>query len=199
MPKKAESKGAALDSTIETLLDLGSKTGSVTEDDIQIALKDIEVTDAELNSIYGKLRDKGVEVVSADEGEQSELAADDRLDDDVDERLDDDDFDGEESDEDHDLKIAKNADAEMASTKSKKKARPRTSRSAARARGIDASTVMLTGDPVRMYLKEIGKVDLLTAAERRDMTIQATRDAARVRELAKAVEGIADPFRDTAE
>ena len=180
MPKKAESKGAALDSTIETLLDLGSKTGSVTEDDIQVALKDIEVTDDELNSIYGQLRDKGVEVVSADEGEQSELAADDRLDDDVDERLDDDDFDGEESDEDHDLKIAKNADAEMASTKSKKKARPRTSRSAARARGIDASTVMLTGDPVRMYLKEIGKVDLLTAADEVDlaMKIEAGLDAA---------------------
>ena len=178
MPKTSESTGSALDSTIEKLLNLGSTSGSVTEDDIQVALKDVDVTDAQLNSIYGFLRDKGVEVVSAGDGEQSELASEEGLDD-VDARLEDDDFDGEESDEDHDLKIAKNADAEMASTKSKKKPRPRTSRSAARARGIDASTVMLTGDPVRMYLKEIGKVDLLTAADEVDlaMKIEAGLDA----------------------
>ncbi len=69
----------------------------------------------------------------------------------------------------------------MASTKSKKKARTvRTTRSRSRARGIDASTVMLTGDPVRMYLQEIGKVDLLTAAEEVDlaMKIEAGLDAA---------------------
>ena len=56
----------------------------------------------------------------------------------------------------------------------------RTTRSRSRARGIDASTVMLTGDPVRMYLKEIGKVDLLTAAEEVDlaMKIEAGLDAA---------------------
>ena len=178
MPKTSESTGSALDSIIEKLLNLGSTSGSVTEDDIQVALKDVDVTDAQLNSIYGFLRDKGVEVVSAGDGEQSELASEEGLDD-VDARLEDDDFDGEESDEDHDLKIAKNADAEMASTKSKKKPRPRTSRSAARARGIDASTVMLTGDPVRMYLKEIGKVDLLTAADEVDlaMKIEAGLDA----------------------
>ena len=178
MPKTSESTGSALDSTIEKLLNLGSTSGSVTEDDIQVALKDVDVTDAQLNSIYGFLRDKGVEVVSAGDGEQSELASEEGLDD-VDARLEDDDFDGEESDEDHDLKIAKNADAEMASTKSKKKPRPRTSRSAARARGIDASTVMITGDPVRMYRKEIGKVDLLTAADEVDlaMKIEAGLDA----------------------
>lgn len=36
----------------------------------------------------------------------------------------------------------------------------------------------------------------LESAERRDLMIQATRDAARVRELAAAVEGVADPFRN---
>ncbi|WP_229254278.1 hypothetical protein [Collinsella ihumii] len=35
----------------------------------------------------------------------------------------------------------------------------------------------------------------LSAEERRDMTIKATQDAARVRELERAVEGVADPFR----
>ena len=178
MPKKSASTGSALDATIEKLLDLGSKAGSVTEDEIQIVLKNVDVTDAQLSSIYQFLRDRGVEIVSATEDDESELIVDD---DDRDVSHDDDDLDGDESDEDHDLKMARQADAEMASTKSKKKARTvRTTRSRSRARGIDASTVMLTGDPVRMYLKEIGKVDLLTAAEEVDlaMKIEAGLDAA---------------------
>ena len=175
MPKKTQSTGSALDTTIEKLLNLGSKAGSVTEDEIQIVLKDVDVTDAQLTSIYQFLRDRGVEIVSANEDDESELVVDD------DDRDAMDDLDGDESDEDHDLKMAKQADAEMASTKSKKKARTvRTTRSRSRTRGIDASTVMLTGDPVRMYLKEIGKVDLLTAAEEVDlaMKIEAGLDAA---------------------
>jgi RNA polymerase primary sigma factor len=178
VPKKSASTGSALDATIEKLLDLGSKAGSVTEDEIQIVLKNVDVTDAQLSSIYQFLRDRGVEIVSATEDDDSELIVDD---DDRDVSHDDDDLDGDESDEDHDLKMARQADAEMASTKSKKKARTvRTTRSRSRARGIDASTVMLTGDPVRMYLKEIGKVDLLTAAEEVDlaMKIEAGLDAA---------------------
>ena len=175
MPKKTQSTGSALDTTIEKLLNLGSKAGSVTEDEIQIVLKDVDVTDAQLTSIYQFLRDRGVEIVSANEDDESELVVDD------DDRDAMDDLDGDESDEEHDLKMAKQADAEMASTKSKKKARTvRTTRSRSRTRGIDASTVMLTGDPVRMYLKEIGKVDLLTAAEEVDlaMKIEAGLDAA---------------------
>lgn len=177
MPRKTQSTESALGATIEKLLNLGSKSGSVTEDEIQVALKDVDVTDAQLSSIYQFLRDRGVEIVSATEDDESELVVDDD-DHDV---MRDEDLDGDESDEDHDLKMAKRADAEMASTKSKKKARTvRTTRSRSRARGIDASTVMLTGDPVRMYLKEIGKVDLLTAAEEVDlaMKIEAGLDAA---------------------
>ena len=34
------------------------------------------------------------------------------------------------------------------------------------------------------------------AGERRELTIQATRDAARARELARELEGVADPFRN---
>ena len=78
----------------------------------------------------------------------------------------------------------------MGSSKSKKKRTVRTSRSRSRVRGIDASTVMLTGDPVRMYLKEIGKVDLLTASEEVDlaMKIEAGLDATEKLEAAEAGE-----------
>ncbi len=164
VPKKSESTETELYSYLEKLLDKGSRNGSITEDEIQVALKDVEVSDAQLTTLYSALRNRGVEIVSQGDDE-------DALDVDADDFSDDDDLDGDSS-EDHDIKVAKNADAEMASTKSKKKSRARTTRSRNRARGIDASTVMLTGDPVRMYLKEIGKVDLLTAADEVDLAMK---------------------------
>ena len=184
MPKKTESTGTGLDPYIEKLVEQGSRTGTVTEDDIQVALKDVDVSDAQLNSVYRGLRDRGVEIVSANEDDDAGLDVDG-----ADDVLDDDDL-SDESIEDHEIKVAKNADAEMASAKSKKKSRVRTSRSRARARGIDASTVMLTGDPVRMYLKEIGKVDLLTAADEVDlaMKIEAGLEAGTKLEAAEAGE-----------
>ncbi len=181
MPKKSDTRATELDSYLEKLIDQGSKTGSVTEDEIQIALKDVDITDKQLTTVYQTLRDRGVEVLSQNEGE----APLDDVDLDVDDGGLDDELD-DESMEDHDIKVAKIADAEMAAAKPKKKSRVRTSRSRSRVRGIDASTVMLTGDPVRMYLKEIGKVDLLTAADEVDlaMKIEAGLEATKQLEAA---------------
>lgn len=184
MPNKTESMGNEIKSQIATLLLKGAENGSVTEDDVQGMLKDISVSEEQLNAVYGILREQGISVVSADDDDVVIGADDDDLSagtDDLDDDLDD------EDNEDHDIRVAKRADAEMAAAKPKKKSRSRTSRSRSRMRGVDASTVMLTGDPVRMYLKEIGKVDLLTAADEVDlaMKIEAGLEASNKLEAAE--------------
>lgn len=189
VPKKSESTGTGLESYVAKLMGNGSNRTSVTEDEIQVALKDIDVSDEQLNAVYSALRNSGIQIISASGNDDAPMDVDD---DDNDSNTDD--FDDAEHDsgslDDHELKMARQADAEMGSSKSKKKRTVRTSRSRSRVRGIDASTVMLTGDPVRMYLKEIGKVDLLTASEEVDlaMKIEAGLDATEKLEAAEAGE-----------
>ena len=188
MPKKTESTGTGLESYVAKLMGNGSNRTSVTEDEIQVALKDIDVTDEQLNAVYSALRNSGIQIISASGNDDAPMGVDDD-DNDTDDFDDDDEHDSGSLD-DHELKMARQADAEMGSSKSKKKRTVRTSRSRSRVRGIDASTVMLTGDPVRMYLKEIGKVDLLTASEEVDlaMKIEAGLEATEKLEAADAGE-----------
>ena len=62
-------------------------------------------------------------------------------------------------------------------------------RAEARKARIEASSVvMLTGDPVRMYLKEIGKVDLLTASEEVDLAMKIEAGLKATEELERAEE-----------
>ena len=192
MPKKTESTGTGLESYVAKLMRNGSNRTSVTEDEIQVALKDIDVSDEQLTAVYSALRNSGIQIISASGNDDAPMDVDD---DDNDTDTDTDDFDDDDehdsgSLDDHELKMARQADAEMGSSKSKKKRTVRTSRSRSRVRGIDASTVMLTGDPVRMYLKEIGKVDLLTASEEVDlaMKIEAGLEATEKLEAADAGE-----------
>ena len=185
MPNKSESTGTGLESYVAKLMGNGSNRTSVTEDEIQVALKDIDVSDEQLNAVYSALRNSGIQIISASGNDDAPMGVEDD-----DNDSDTDDFDDDEHDsgslDDHELKMARQADAEMGSSKSKKKRTVRTSRSRSRVRGIDASTVMLTGDPVRMYLKEIGKVDLLTASEEVDLAMKIEAGVAATEELEKA-------------
>ena len=178
MPNKSESTGTGLESYVAKLMGNGSNRTSVTEDEIQVALKDIDVSDEQLNAVYSALRNSGIQIISASGNDDAPMDVDDDDNDtDTDDFGDDDEHDTGSLD-DHELKMARQADA------------VRTSRSRSRVRGIDASTVMLTGDPVRMYLKEIGKVDLLTASEEVDlaMKIEAGLEATEKLEAAEAGE-----------
>ena len=190
MPKKTESTGTGLESCVAKLMGNGSNRTSVTEDEIQVALKDIDVSDEQLTAAYSALRNSGIQIISASGNDDAPMDVDDDDNDTDTDDFDDDDEHDSGSLDDHELKMARQADAEMGSSKSKKKRTVRTSRSRSRVRGIDASTVMLTGDPVRMYLKEIGKVDLLTASEEVDlaMKIEAGLEATEKLEAAEAGE-----------
>lgn len=78
------------------------------------------------------------------------------------------------------------ATVEIASPKVNSKSKSKRPRS--RKQAGDSSVALLTGDPVRMYLKEIGKVSLLTAAEEIDLAMKIEAGVAATEELEKAEE-----------
>ena len=63
--KKSESTGTGLESYVAKLMGNGSNRTSVTEDEIQVALKDIDVSDEQLNAVYSALRNSGIQIISA--------------------------------------------------------------------------------------------------------------------------------------
>ena len=180
-----------LTGVVESLVASMGKGGSVSEDDIQVALKDIDVDGDELSDLYDSLRSRGVEVMS---NEASTPSADfssedaDDFDDDSgsDSDSDEDSLDDDDEEDSEAVSEAKAIKEALRSVPKAKASKPKRS-SRARARRVDTSTVMLTGDPVRMYLKEIGKVDLLTASEEVNlaMKIEAGTEATEKLEAAE--------------
>ena len=152
---------------VDDLVSSSKSNGSISEDDIQVAIRDIDVNDDELSDLYDSLRVKGVEITTASEATVSFAIEDDAAEDDF---SSDDDLDNSsdfEDEDDEDFAVvneAREVKEALRSVSKAKASKPKRS-SRARARRSDTTTVMLTGDPVRMYLKEIGKVDLLTASE----------------------------------
>ena len=164
-----------LQSIVDKLSSQANTAGNkLSEDEIQIALSDFDTDADELSDVYQALRAQHITITA----DVVNLDDDDLLDDDL----------KDDDEEDPDLAAARaetRAATEILRAATKKRSNKRSSR--ARTRRIDSSAVMLTGDPVRMYLKEIGKVDLLNASEEVHlaMKIQAGTDASAKLEAAE--------------
>lgn len=122
---------------VKQLISKGKEQGTLSSDDIVDTLQDIDLTSEQIDSIYSRFLELGIEVVDGNDDPAPEVPVVESV---------------EETEAGDDVKPLKK---------------------------IDLSVKILTNDPVRMYLKEIGKVALLTGAQEVDLAkkIEAGEEA----------------------
>ncbi|MBC7266481.1 MAG: RNA polymerase sigma factor RpoD [Coriobacteriia bacterium] len=147
---------------MRALIEAGLEKGSLTDEEIQHALAEAELTEDQIERAYAEIAKAGIEIVeeaapAVVPAHDEVVVADEVLDADLPEDL---------------AAVAEVvADIEGVAGKSepKKRSKKNDARARARKRAEAHVNVPVTSDPVRMYLKEIGKVPLLTAAQEVDL------------------------------
>jgi RNA polymerase primary sigma factor len=157
---------------VRTLTKMGKSKGNLTDEEIQGALSDIDFTDQQYERVYAHFRASGIDVVDDPEGSDVSLEV-------VAGRTEATDLPTVADLEDPEADAAV-AEAEAVAIELPKVTPAKTAKKKPKKRDSLNAVAPLTGDPVRMYLKEIGKVPLLTAAQEVDlaMKIEAGIEAA---------------------
>jgi RNA polymerase primary sigma factor len=148
----------------EKLLATGRERGSVSADDIVAVLERVELSHDLIDAVKQRVRDEGIAI-------EDEEVADEE----------------EEEDDDDTAAATPSSPAASATAAPERLARPRTSPLDALQ---DAAAAGTGADPVRMYLKEIGKVPLLTA----DQEVSLARRIESGLEAAERIARLEDEF-----
>ena len=168
---KAAKKAPELElSAVKTLVKIGQAKGNLTDEEIQGALSDIDLSEEQFENIYSYFQTSGIDIADehAPDDMIDEVPADDHV------SVDDDDA---------------VADPDVAAVAAIEKPAPKVAAKRKPRRKVDAmASAPLTSDPVRMYLKEIGKVPLLTARQEVDLAMKIEAGLLAVEELDAAAE-----------
>ncbi len=137
---------------VVTLVKIGKAKGNLTQDEIDAALSDIELSEEQVDNVYTHFVKSGIDIAEAVVDVTSEDAAMIHEADEVSATL--------------TGSLAAEVPADVVEVLVTPAPRPsRAKKKKPRRRADHSSLAPLTSDPVRMYLKEIGKVPLLTAAQ----------------------------------
>jgi RNA polymerase primary sigma factor len=156
-------------SAVKTLIKIGKKKGNLTDEEIQGALSDIDLSEEQFENVYSFFQKNGIEIA------EDHTPAD--IDDDV--PHEDVDPDAVVDVDVPDDEVIAAVEKPAAKTAAKRKPRRKTD---------TVASAPLTSDPVRMYLKEIGKVPLLTARQEVDLAMKIEAGLIALDELEKAAE-----------
>ena len=173
-PKKPSAASAAATKTapelelsaVKTLVTMGKAKGNLTDEEIQGALSDIDLSEDQFENVYAFFVKSGIDI------------ADEHIPADIEEDVPSDEADPP-ADADADVPEVAAVVAKPAKAPAKRKPRRKVETTA---------SAPLTSDPVRMYLKEIGKVSLLTARQEVDLAMKIESGLEAVAVLEEAAE-----------